>query len=89
MLWFLHLCADAGIVVVSYEDLAHGVMRENADGSGQFVDVVLNPRVMLADSADAERAEALHDRAHHLCFISRSVTFPVSVRPAWLSSAAG
>jgi organic hydroperoxide reductase OsmC/OhrA len=89
MLWFLHLCADAGIVVLSYEDQAQGVMRENADGSGQFVDVVLNPQVALADSADAERAEALHHRAHHLCFISRSVNFPVSVRPVWLASVAG
>ncbi len=26
MLWYLHLCADAGIVVVSYEDHAEGTM---------------------------------------------------------------
>src|SRR5262245_27862049 len=43
MLWFLHLCADAGISIVSYEDAAHGVMRENPDGSGNFVEVVLKP----------------------------------------------
>jgi organic hydroperoxide reductase OsmC/OhrA len=27
MLWYLHLCADAGIVVVSYEDRAEGTME--------------------------------------------------------------
>jgi organic hydroperoxide reductase OsmC/OhrA len=26
MLWFLHLCADAGIVVVKYEDKPEGTM---------------------------------------------------------------
>jgi organic hydroperoxide reductase OsmC/OhrA len=26
-------------------------------------------------------ARALHDRAHHLCFIARSVAFPVRCAP--------
>jgi organic hydroperoxide reductase OsmC/OhrA len=86
MLWFLHLCADAGISVTAYEDSAHGVMRENADGSGAFVDVVLNPEVSLADASRTDEAEQLHHKAHAMCFIARSVNFPVSVRPAWIRS---
>jgi organic hydroperoxide reductase OsmC/OhrA len=86
MLWFLHLCADAGIAVVSYQDEARGVMHENADGSGLFVDVVLHPTVELTEPRHQQRAEALHHTAHHMCFIARSVNFPVSVRPAWVRS---
>jgi organic hydroperoxide reductase OsmC/OhrA len=36
MLWVLHLCADAGIVVTEYADEAWGEMREHADGSGEM-----------------------------------------------------
>src|SRR5687767_11345840 len=39
-LWYLHLCAEAGIVVTSYVDRAEGVMVEEADGSGRFTGAV-------------------------------------------------
>src|SRR5665213_1374630 len=51
MLWFLHLCADAGITVTEYEDAATGSMSENAEGSGEFTRVVLRPRALITDSA--------------------------------------
>src|SRR5580704_19047056 len=75
MLWYLHLCADAGIVVVSYEDRAEGIMEEPSDGAGRFVRVTLRPHVRIVGSV--EQAEALHQRAHELCFIANSVNFPV------------
>ena len=84
MLWFLHLCAEAGIVVSEYRDDAGGTMELNADGSGQFSQVVLRPAVRLADSARAPETPALHERAHHFCFIARSVNFPVQCEPAFL-----
>jgi len=34
-LWYLHLCADAGIVVEDYSDSASGVEIEQPDGAGQ------------------------------------------------------
>jgi hypothetical protein len=34
MLWYLHLCADAGVVVVDYKDNAAGIMQETDNGSG-------------------------------------------------------
>src|ERR1700735_5211938 len=40
-LWYLHLCAEAGIVVQAYRDDAVGVMAEQADGAGQFESVTL------------------------------------------------
>ncbi len=81
MLWFLHLCADAGIVVIEYEDAATGEMSEHADGSGEFTRVILRPRVAIAASSRIADALALHERAHELCFIARSVNFPVEYQP--------
>ena len=81
MLWFLHLCADAGIVVVEYEDAAVGTMAEHQDGSGEFTSVVLHPRAVIADPAKIPEATAFHHRAHELCFIARSVNFPVNHEP--------
>ena len=81
MLWYLHLCADNGIVVVQYRDEANGVEQEDDDGGGAFVRVVLRPRVQIAAGDDRTKALALHREAHRLCFIARSVNFPVEVEP--------
>ena len=79
-LWYLHLCAEAGVIVVAYEDRAEGVMVEQADGGGAFARVTLHPRVTIR-GGDASVARALHHRAHALCFIARSVNFPVACEP--------
>jgi organic hydroperoxide reductase OsmC/OhrA len=79
MLWYLHLCADAGVVVVSYEDRAEGTMRETAGGDGRFISVTLRPHVKITGSV--AQAEALHQRAHELCFIANSVNFPIGNKP--------
>jgi organic hydroperoxide reductase OsmC/OhrA len=82
MLSYLHVCSAAGIVVTAYEDTPEGVMAERRDGAGEFTEVVLRPRVTLEDWSRAAEAQALHERAHELCFIARSVNFPVRVEPA-------
>jgi organic hydroperoxide reductase OsmC/OhrA len=81
MLSLLHLCADAGIVVTEYADAASGTMVQNPDGSGQFTEVVLRPRMAITEPARIAEAEALHYRAHEVCFIARSVNFPVRHEP--------
>jgi organic hydroperoxide reductase OsmC/OhrA len=81
MLWFLHLAAEAGVIVTAYEDDASGTMVETADTGGHFVEVVLRPRVTVASGGDEARSKALHERAHHLCFIANSVNFPVRCEP--------
>ncbi|WP_212004639.1 OsmC family protein [Chitinophaga sp. HK235] len=81
MLWYLHLCAVAGIVVTSYIDHAEGVMTETAEGSGQFRQVILKPIVTIADPTLAGSALALHEEAHQYCFIARSCNFPVTHEP--------
>lgn len=81
MLWYLHLCSVSGISVLDYSDEAGGTMQEEADGGGVFVRVLLQPRVTIAKGGDRDKALALHEKAHHLCFIARSVRFPVDVAP--------
>lgn len=81
MLWYLHLCAVNHISVVDYRDAASGLMRENSDGTGEFVRVLLKPMVTLSAGDDRVKAGELHHAAHRLCFIARSVNFPVEVEP--------
>lgn len=81
MLWYLHLCAVSGVVVTGYVDTASGTMDESTDGSGQFSSVVLRPAVRIAAGSDAGAAAELHHKAHEMCFIARSVNFPVRCEP--------
>ncbi len=81
MLWYLHLCSVAGIAVLAYRDEAEGTMVEDAGGGGRFAAAVLRPMAMLAPGSDVERALALHEEAHRLCFIANSVNFPVRIEP--------
>ncbi len=82
MLWYLHLSAEAGIVVTDYHDDATGAMLETDDGGGHFTQVTLRPVVKVAGKVDPELAARLHERAHHLCFIANSVNFPVLCEPS-------
>lgn len=77
MLWYLHLCSINGIVVVGYQDNAMGTMKENPENGGRFTQVVLRPEVTITDSAQVEKANALHHEANKLCFIANSCNFPV------------
>ena len=77
MLWFLHFCAEAGVIVTGYKDEAKSTMRLNADGSGEFTEVVLRPIVDFADPLSTGEVSELHERAHASCFIARSMNFPV------------
>ncbi len=77
MLWYLHLCAERGIVVTAYEDQPQGRMIETAEGGGRFAEVVLQPQVTVQAGANVALAESLHARAHALCFIANSMNFPV------------
>ena len=80
MLWYLHLAAEAGIVVTAYRDAPLGVMVEDRERGGCFERVTLRPEVAIA-AGDAATAERLHGAAHAKCFIANSVNFPVICEP--------
>jgi len=78
MLWYLHLASSAGIVVTSYSDTPEGMGETTPDGAGRFVSAVLRPVIHVKAGADLARAEAIHHEIHKVCFIARSVNFPVT-----------
>jgi organic hydroperoxide reductase OsmC/OhrA len=80
MLWYLGLCARAGIVVTRYIDEADGTMIEQAATGGRFERVTLHPHVTIK-AGDPARARELHKEAHRLCFVANSVNFPVECDP--------
>ncbi len=86
MLWYLHLCADAGIIVVDYKDQAAGTLLFDSVNGGRFVSVTLNPVVTVINESMIIRARELHNDAHKKCFIANSCNFPIKHNPSFLVS---
>jgi len=86
-LWYLHLCADAGIRVLAYVDEASGTMIDSSE-RGQFKEIILYPRVTIRAGDDRDIAERLHHVAHEKCYIANSVNFPIRCEPVIEFSAA-
>ncbi|WP_336960822.1 OsmC family protein [Chryseobacterium contaminans] len=84
MLWYLHFCSEAGVIVTDYIDEATGIMEETANGSGYFTEVTLHPIVTVAEESMIEKAKELHHKANQFCFIANSVNFSVKHIPAVL-----
>jgi organic hydroperoxide reductase OsmC/OhrA len=80
MLWALFFAAKGGFVVDSYRDAAEGHMEKTADGSMWMASVVLRPEIRFSGAApDAVTLAAMHDKAHHACFIANSVKTAVTI----------
>lgn len=82
MLWYLHLAAEAGIVVIAYRDQATGSMIEDRERGGWFTGITLHPEVIIRAGGDVAKAASLHEAAHKKCFIANSLNFPVACEPA-------
>lgn len=78
MLWFLDFARQAGYTPTRYEDHATGALvRDN--GKMWIPRVDLNICVDWAVAPDAATHNALHDKAHHACFIANSVRSEIVV----------
>ena len=77
MLSYLAEAARAGVRAVAYADEASGTMQMH-QGKMRSTGVGLRPQVVVAKGSDTAQAQRLHERAHELCFIANSVSFPVS-----------
>ncbi len=86
MLWYLHVCAEAGVVVTGYTDHAVATMTEDASGGGRFTEAVLRPQVTVSSPAEIGKATALHRDANERCFIANSVNFSVRHEPVVVSA---
>ena len=85
MLWYLHLCAVNGVIVLNYEDKSTGTMVEDENG-GRFTEVTLYPNVTVKEENMIDLANQLHQEAHEKCFIANSVNFPVKVEGSSFSA---
>jgi organic hydroperoxide reductase OsmC/OhrA len=81
LLSYLHACVTEGVVVVAYTDDASGTMVLDGRGGGAFAEVVLRPRVVVAETRMVDAATRAHAQAHEWCFIANSVNFPVRHEP--------
>lgn len=77
MLSYLHVAVTRGFTVLAYEDHATASLSLNRDGSGELTEATLHPVVTIAEADRTADAEAAHAEANALCFIARSVAFPV------------
>ncbi len=87
MLWFLHFCAEAGVMVTAYTDAATAIMQEDADGNGRFTEATLHPNVTVTDEAMVARLDELHKKANKFCFIANSVNFHIKHKAVGLVGA--
>lgn len=81
MLWFLSIAVKQKFVVESYTDEAIGVMEKNQDGELAITQVRLRPQIVFTgDNLPIEQqVEAMHQEAHHHCFLANSVKTKIVV----------
>jgi organic hydroperoxide reductase OsmC/OhrA len=82
MLWFLSIAAKRGVVIDEYVDEAEGFMEKDADGRMSVTRVVLHPRIVMGHrAASKDDVVAMHDEAHHACYIANSVKTLITCEP--------
>ena len=83
MLWFLSIAAELGYIVERYVDAAEGTMARDAEGRMAITRVTLRPRTAFAGERrpDAAALRALHEAAHHACFLAASVKTELRCEP--------
>lgn len=86
MLWYLHYASSAGIIVHAYRDDPVGVGESTPDGAGRFIRATLQPHITVASGTDLARADAIHAEIHKVCFIARSVNFPITYEARYVTA---
>lgn len=79
MLWFLDLARRDGWTIASYDDHAVAEMTKNEAGALWVSRIALRPKIVWAEGPDEAGEAALHDKAHHACFIANSVKTEIVV----------
>ena len=81
MLWFLAIAAKRGHRIDDYVDDAEGFLERDGDGRMSMTRVVLRPRIAFSGEHPPSSADiaAMHDEAHHACYIANSVKTAITV----------
>lgn len=83
MLWFLHLASDAGVVVTGYRDQPVAIGESEPSGAGRFISATLRPHIQVQAGTDLAKADAVHGEIHKVCYIARSVAFPITIEATY------
>lgn len=83
MLFFLSFAAKRGYRVDAYDDEAEGFLERDGAGRMSITRVALRPRAVFGGEGKPSAAElvALHEAAHHACYIANSVKAAVTCEP--------
>lgn len=81
MMSYVYVCEQNGIEIVSYSDAAEATLEVLANGSGRFIGIKLNPKVIIKNKEKINEALNLHKKANQLCFIANSCNFPIEHFP--------
>jgi organic hydroperoxide reductase OsmC/OhrA len=83
MLWFLSIAAKRGYTIDEYVDDAEGFLEKDAEGRMSMTRVILRPRIAPGGDRVPSSAEiaAMHDEAHHACFVANSVKTAITCEP--------
>ena len=76
---FLTVAVKRGLEVQRHDDRAVGTLGKNDEGHLAITSCVLHPRIALSVPVERAELEALHERAHHACFIAQSCKTVVTI----------
>jgi organic hydroperoxide reductase OsmC/OhrA len=85
MLWYLHFCTEAKIIVSNYVDNATAILEETEDGNGKFTSITLNPTIIVTQKSMIEQANELHQKANKFCFVANSLNLKVEHQPTFIT----
>lgn len=84
MMSFFYLCSTKKIMIESYNDQPLGKLQINPNGSGQFKEVVLQPKIKVKTPQDTKTIAQLFSLANDYCFIARSCNFKITHQPHFI-----
>lgn len=80
MTTFLAFAIRKELPLLSYESTAEGKL-EFTEGGYQFTEIVVRPRIRVADGRFVDTARQLMDESHHHCLIANSIKSRVVIEP--------
>jgi len=81
MTTFLAIAENSKLEVVSFTAGAKGKLEKLADQGFVMTEITLQPKLVLRNARDAERASRILDKAEKNCLISNSIKAKTKLEP--------